>query len=401
MISSNFANQATQYFEAYRSETSKQSSYQELAIGRGFNRGLAAGVGINLAPVEKNNPATPLFDVQKVIDTVASFIEGRIGLAKADGASDAELEEMLGQARKGVELGFSQAREEIAQVAKLSEPLAERIDAAENGIYDRVDSLEKRLFSDDEGVNSKLSQVESFSYAQSLVKEAASFDFTLVTQDGDRVKISAFEQASQFASSAKITGANGEISGSRFESSSRSAFSLSIKGDLDEGEALAIQDLLAQVSDLADEFYNGNLSVAFDLALKLQPDASEIAKFSLDLSSSKLEAVSLGEFRRAENADPYAKQTLPKGVAQPLADFAQNLKQSFELASQFKEPASLLESLLKQIEAQRALVKSAADDVANAVADSTNAVANSTKNATGLSAFTSLILQQLDPVDLN
>lgn len=401
MITSSFASQATQYFEAYRSETSRQGSSEESAIGRGFNRGLKAGVGINLAPVGQNNPATPLFDVQKVIDTVATFIESRIGLAKAEGASDAELEEMLGQARKGVELGFSQAREEIAQVAKLSEPLAARIDEAENGIYDRVDALEKRLFSNDNaGVSSNVSEVESFSYAQSLVKQAASFEFTLVTQDGDKVKISAYEQASQFASASSVRGANSEVNSSLFESSSRSAFSLTIKGDLDEGEALAIQDLLAQVSDLADEFYQGNLDVAFGLALKLQSDPSEIAKFSLDLTSSKLEAVSMGEFRRAETSNgnaygkAYDKPTLPQGLIQPLSNFAQDLKQSFDLASQFKEPVSLLESLLQQMEAQRAMIDASKGSA-------TDSAAGSGIKPNGLLDFSKLILQQLDSVDVN
>ncbi len=65
----------------------------------------------------------------------------------------------------------------------------------------------------------------------------------------------------------------------------------SIEGDINEDEALAINDLLDQVVALADEFYYGDVEKAFNQALEIGYDSSEIAAYMLDLQLTETQTV--------------------------------------------------------------------------------------------------------------
>jgi hypothetical protein len=48
----------------------------------------------------------------------------------------------------------------------------------------------------------------------------------------------------------------------------------------------------------------------------------------------------------------YAQPSLPKGLADPLADFAKGVKEAYEQASNFQNPRSLLDNLFQQMDTQ-------------------------------------------------
>jgi len=123
-------------------------------------------------------------------------------------------------------------------------------------------------------------------YHQSY-ERSEKFSFSLTTQEGDKVTISAdsfFQQDSGVLA--------GNTLGVNFGSISLADNTFfSIEGDINEDEALAINELLEQVVALADEFYYGDIEKAFNQALDIGYDSSEIAAYMLDLQLTETQAV--------------------------------------------------------------------------------------------------------------
>lgn len=142
---------------------------------------------------------------------------------------------------------------------------------------------------------SDILQASSINY-QNLINR--DFNFTLQTKDGDRITISASasrdERGAVQAAGYQSDYANyqaGRVAVQTYESS---AFNLQIEGELDEDEIAAINDLLNQVGALSETFFSGNIEEAFEQALEIGFDESEIANFSLNLRqevTTKVETV--------------------------------------------------------------------------------------------------------------
>lgn len=359
-----------------------QNSAQQASAQKGLS---ASNEGAELTET-KTSPIK--FDVDKVVDTVMQFVEKRVVSAKDEGASDGEVESLLDSARSGVEKGFSQAREQIDALNKLNDDLAQNIDSAEEGIYQGIDDLQTRVLPEspaDDGVvvsvpsapaqsentkaanrddkssvapgnssstparSSESRPASSSVYAAAYQRNSETFDFQLTTRDGDVVTISAFRD--QAAYSELYVGSNGgaDESYAGAARAGESGFSLQVDGDLDEAELLAIEDLLTQVDALAEEFYTGDLETAFKMALELESDPNEIAKFSLDLSQTQASYIEAAQFVPSR----YEANPLPRGLAEPLADFAKELRDTFESARQIsQQPAQLLQQLFSQLDTQ-------------------------------------------------
>lgn len=370
---------------------------QSLAFGLSFETGRSSAP-VQQGAIEQN--AEPeasglVFDIDKVVDTVVGFVGSRIGQAQEEGATDEQLSDLFDAARSGVETGFAQARDQIAALNKLNDELAADIDSAETGIYQGIDDLQSDILpasaGSDEGVivdlasppnvssNAASSSIVSAAasrvaestsiessrggnrdaaapargsdlYARSYERSAETFDFQLTTRDGDVVTIRAFNNQESFAEAQLGSGRGSLVSGS----AEQSGYSLQVQGDLDDDELLAIQDLLNQVDAVAQEFYSGDIGTAFNLALELQSDPSEIAKFSLDLTQSSLSYAEFSNFKPAS----YDVAPLPRGLAEPLAEFASSVRDTFESASRIsQQPAELLEQLFDQFDQQQNLSK--------------------------------------------
>lgn len=126
---------------------------------------------------------------------------------------------------------------------------------------------------------------------------ARNFSFELKTRDGDVVKITASANYSEQAQvrAGSINGGSFAYNATQVKAASASSnqFGLSVEGELDEDELRAINDLLGQVGDLSQTFYSGNIEEAFQMALDIGFDETEIARFSLNLRqevSTKVES---------------------------------------------------------------------------------------------------------------
>lgn len=319
-----------------------------------LSQNIKDNVGVELPPEQSVSETESVFDVDAVIDTVMNHIANRVTQAKENGASDDELVSMLDAARSGVETGFSQAREQIEELGKMDDTLAANIDAAEEGIYQGIDGVEEELFatddSDDDDVDVPAPPAsETVEYASAYQRTKNSFRFNLTTQEGDTVTIKARSMSESYAEMMRAEGEEGSFEYLASEEYSRSGYRLQVDGDLNEEEMAAIEDLMAQVNDLADEFYNGDLGTAFDMAMELDSDPDQIAEFSLNLKQKQVSAYEYAGY--SAPVASYAEPELPRGIAQPLGNFADGVRNAFNTANTFAEPRNLLDNLFDQMDA--------------------------------------------------
>ena len=336
---------------------------QDKFANQRLGQALKDNLGVDMPPEKTVNENKSVFDIDAVIDTVMQQVGKRIDQARLSGASDDDLQSMFDAARSGVETGFKQAREQIDALNKLNEPLAEKIDAAEQGIYDGIDELEENTFNP----QAEIIKANTVEYAKAYERTNNSFEFELTTQEGDVVKIQAMSNYESYQEALSASGNGKERYASYSEQNNSSGFNLLVKGDLNDDEMAAIESLMSQVNDLADEFYTGDLGTAFDMAMNLTSDADQIAQFSLDLKQSQVSAYEYGAMKGealGNNGKGYETAKLPKGLADPLANFAQGVKEAYEEASQFANSRSLLENLFEQMDqTTQALGKSQLPDL--------------------------------------
>lgn len=346
---------------------------QDKFASQRLGQALKDNLGVDMPPEKTVNESKSVFDIDAVIDTVMQHVGKRIDQARSNGASDDDLKSMFDAARSGVETGFKQAREQIDALNKLDDPLAEKIDAAEQGIYKGIDELEEGTFNS----QAEIIKTNTIEYAKAYERTSNSFEFELTTQEGDVVKIQAMSNYESYQEALSAQGNGKELYASYSEQNNRSGFNLLVEGDLNDDEMAAIESLMAQVNDLASEFYTGDLGTAFDMAMNLTSDADQIAQFSLDLKQSQVSAYEYGAMKGealGNSGKGYETAKLPKGLADPLANFAQGVKNAYEEANQFANSRSLLENLFEQMDqTTQSLGKSQLPDLLKPMLNALNA----------------------------
>ena len=299
---------------------------------------------------------------------ILTFVERQLRADVQDGATQEQLESRLNAALEGFEKGFGEANDILGNNGLLSDSLSEEIGLTRDKVLAGLNELKKSYIDDAEtavaepeetakAVEAAIdtdnikrglgSQLANFSAAQ--VGEARDFSFQLTTQDGDVVTINASALYAAQYEQASGTRGGANVSTLSFESYEESQFSLFIEGELDEDELAAINDLLSNVNDLADEFYNGDMSVAFEKAMSLGFDSEEISGFALSLTQVK-------SVRAIQAYQPEQEILKPNVMAElkPIGKFAQELAQSLTLAKEhFSEAKALMESLFEEFEQQK------------------------------------------------
>lgn len=265
---------------------------QSLQLNVSYQRvgaGVLNGQLLNrLQPVAEKADAQPkveensqLFDFEEVAKNVLSFVEQAMHKAKGKGADNEELASMFSQARSGIEQGFEQAIGELEEIGYYEE-LKPGIDKSYEAIQTGMDDLEERILGDVAAPGFAAS-IASSSYSYSR-EESQSLELT--TADGDKVSLSFSSlQSAEYAE----TFAQLDTEEVQAQLSSQSAsvyqgvnFSFSVEGELDEDEIEAISDLVQELGELSDEFFTGNPDEAFERALALDFDESEIAGFAYE-----------------------------------------------------------------------------------------------------------------------
>lgn len=287
---------------------------------------------------------------EKVAGNILGFIERRLSLDKADGASAEELSSRLEAGLKGFKQGFAEAEEQLKALDMLTPDIATDIGKTYDLVIAGIEELrEKFLGAQDKEESAADRREDTADLARATLAagqydyaRANSFSFTLKTADGDTVTIDAKAAQSLSLSEAYTSGEGEEQSYSLSASyASSNAFDLSIEGELDEGELKAINELLGQVNNLADDFFAGDLDSAFDAALELGYNSEEITSYSLNLTQVEVQRVATAY---QAGADRGAMPELG-GVGR----FAQDLLETVDMAKEFTEPLELIKQMTERL----------------------------------------------------
>lgn len=282
-----------------------------------------------------NNDFTP----DKVADRLMGFIEQRLQREQAAGADTAKLEKLLNQAKEGVEKGFAEARKILDGMGVLKGKVADDI----NTTYDKIQSGLKSLQNSLSGTPSSASGGAVAASSTRLIAQAETFDMQITTRDGDRLSVSIAKASADWSKSSAVLASDGSgaVAVSQSESGSIriGAWQVQVEGELDEDEITALKKLFTQVQDISDKFYAGDLSGAFDRALKLDMDGSQLASLSLRLTQSSVH----------QATDTY-QAVAQEGTAVngALLDYAQSLLDALRSTSSLADNAKdVLQQLLQ------------------------------------------------------
>jgi hypothetical protein len=114
------------------------------------------------------------------------------------------------------------------------------------------------------------------------------------------------------------------------------AWQVEVQGDLSDAERSSLESLLGQVQDLAGDFYAGDLEGAFDRALALDMDGSQLASMSLNLTQTSVRQVSEAYGRVSGQSAPAS------AVNSDLREYAEGLLQALRDASALAESSNAL-----------------------------------------------------------
>ena len=272
--------------------------------------------------------------------TILNFIENRLLEDMKAGAREEQLQSRLEAGVEGFLKGYEEARAQLKAAGALTEEVESAITKTYKNVIGGVDKLAQKLglespvsdlIEKDAAPEKPTKQTQTAEHANLFADYYSenSFSFRLKTQDGDSVIIRA--QSWQTGSFGLSTGrfSTQEGGGNQYQALNASLskgndFAFSVEGELDADELRAINELLGQISDVSETFFNGDVYSAFEQALEVGFDSDEIARFSLTLKRTDLAKVDSSYNRIAD----YGNNQLPqRTVNQPLAEIADFIQQ--------------------------------------------------------------------------
>ncbi|GDY27650.1 hypothetical protein AHAT_35400 [Agarivorans sp. Toyoura001] len=267
-----------------------------------------------------------VFDAEEVARNVLNFVASSLYSAKQSGMSEDKLAEMMAQARKGVDIGFESAREELSDAGILNEELEKGIDKSYDLIQDGLEKIEEGDY-----------EIQSAPIASQLAMSSSqSASMQLETAEGDKVTIS---YGSQLAASYSESGSSYQAS-----FASQQQFSFSVEGDLNEDELAAIADLIKQVDEVGQQFFSGDLDKAFDQALTIGFDEQQLVGFAVNFQQQQSVAVSQA-YQQADDKAAGGSDLVPD-LSQFLSSW-QDIQA--KVSALFAQPESTTETLLAGI----------------------------------------------------
>jgi hypothetical protein len=301
---------------------------------------------------------------EKVANNILGFIERRLQLDKAEGATQEQLQSRLEAGLSGFKKGFAEAQEQLKALDMLSPDVAADIGKTEDLVLKGIDALRSKFITDatqaaeapvdqpkvTESVPKAPTKLEvpdfvpttQERYSNYEYARAREFSFELTTKEGDKVRITA-SASEGFAYESEENSRGKSLSGSY---SASQAMSLQVEGNLSEEELGAINELLGKVNDLANEFFDGDLDKAFAQAQELGYDDEQIGSFSLNLAQVEIQQVTQAYKAFEPVADTGAAPALSEQLL-PLGNFIRDLLDSLDYASLFPEPEKLLGNIAK------------------------------------------------------
>ncbi|EDO25362.1 predicted protein [Nematostella vectensis] len=308
------------------------------------------------ASVSAGNDFSPEAVSKRIVGFVGNYMER----LKESGEDDERLKDVLNTARESVAKGLEDAKEKLTALNWLNEGVTSQIDATEERIFSGLDELEKRFFSDGDEPQQTTPSNEVAVAGAAMVSQteyaaSSSSAIQIQTRDGDVVNLNmASLQSYQRGAYAEMQqGSDGSAFRAGYYESSRSefAFEFSLDGELDESEVEAINQLVADLADVADEFFSGDMAAAFEQGMKLGYNTDELAGFAMNLQYSQ-------SYRSSQMASAYGQGQANgpgRSVIQPLRDYNDSLENAVQkVEEQFSNARDMVADTMKKIMEMRA-----------------------------------------------
>ncbi len=176
-------------------------------------------------------------------------------------------------------------------------------------------------------------------YSESSAR-AQTFDLQVKTQDGDLVTLKVYAKAASIE--------KGSNQGAARASHQSSSTEFVVEGELDAGELKAINELLADTQAIAAKFFNGELDQAFEQAMDLALDTTELSAFVFELKQVDTQKVVLAP----ESLIPAAQD----GPKLGLNDYAKEWLEQAVKAEDLGVPSRFLLDFIRVVERQEQTV---------------------------------------------
>ncbi|MCJ8170863.1 DUF5610 domain-containing protein [Atopomonas sediminilitoris] len=289
---------------------------------------------LGLDPSKLSAPASD-FSPDKVAERILGFIDQRLQQFAAAGADSDTLRQRLAEARQGVEDGLKAAKDILKDTGVFAGGVKDNFQDTAKALRQGLDQLDERYAAPVASpVASPVAEGVAVAAQQSRVSAwLETFSLNVTTAQGDKVQVR-FAQGGADAQVNKVAAVAGE-QGSAVSAYSASStlrfgsFEAVIEGDINDDELAALQDLFGQVEGIAQKFYSGDLDGAFDRALALNIDGSQLSSMALRLTQSRV----------TQATDSYAAVggAGSSAVNAPLADYTQSLLGALEQAQAFSD----------------------------------------------------------------
>lgn len=292
------------------------------------------------------------FTPEKVSDRILSFVSGHI-LGESDNEKQNEL---MAQAREGIEQGFAEARDILESLDVLNGKVKSDIDSTYDLIQKGLDNLEQKINgtaledADDDNALKDSSNVQQASM-QSSFSRNENTRIEITTTDGDKILIDLFkEQSAQSVQHYSQNEDGSTYSQSRTLSAS-TGITYQVQGELDNDEQKAIDDLLKDVAKVSDQFFKGNIQQAFKKAMDMDFDSRELVQFSLNLSYQETRQTAISTYNnyQAQSQPDAQQQAVESAGLKDMSDFIKQIDQLLQnpFANNMADTAQGIGDLLK------------------------------------------------------
>ncbi|WP_018872486.1 DUF5610 domain-containing protein [Thioalkalivibrio sp. ALJ16] len=258
------------------------------------------------------------FTPEKVAERIVGFVELGLAHARARGASEAELGKLKEQAVAGVEQGFREAREILSGLNLLNGQIAADVDETERLIFAGLEELRTDPMATMPPEEARFVRAERFQRAESL-------ELNIQTRSGAEVRIefqSVQDARAQLALETGADGAGAWMDVSRYQ---ESGFSFSVQGSLDADEIRAVQGLVRDIGQVADEFFNGDVQQAFAMLPDLRFDREQLK--SMDLRMTRTEVYRMAQaYEQTQKIDAPEQSAPVRRLGQLIEALRESLK---------------------------------------------------------------------------
>lgn len=308
-------------------------------------------------------PVANRISPEQASGSILSFIENQLLRDVENGATAEALSSRIEAGLSGFLQGYESAREDLQALGALTPGVQAEIEKTYDAVVTGIEDLKQQFLAGETQPQSASAEVADVSpaipeetpaannqsqYYSYQAAQRNSFSFSVTTRDGDTVTIQSSALRSMFQETALLSSANGSSAEfSRYGFGEDYQFELEVGGELDTGELKALRELLSQVNDLAQDFFTGDVTAAFDAALSLGYNDSEISSFALNLSQTSVQRVTAA-YSEASPALSSVADSL-----RPLGNFARGLIEATETAGNFQNPRELISTIAERIDSAR------------------------------------------------